>query len=147
MLKLKVIEHGSADWRASVKLREKILRAPLGASFSEEELEQESEDLQIAGYINEQLVVTAVLVREEKQLKMQRVAVDDGFRNKGIGAQLLTFCENIAVNKNYHSIYCHARNTAVKFYQDNGYTAEGDFFNEDGIPHLKMRKALVIDDK
>lgn len=147
MLKLKEIHYQSQEWREAVKLREKILRAPLGSTFTAAELEQESADLHIAGYLQQQLVATAVLVLEKDQCKMQRVAVEDGFRKQGIGAQLLAFCENLSLNKNYPSIYCHARNTAEKFYRDNGYTAEGDYFDEDGIPHLKMQKFLYQKDK
>jgi predicted GNAT family N-acyltransferase len=39
-------------------------------------------------------------------------------------------------------MYCHARDSAVNFYLKNGYTGIGNYFNEDGIPHLKMRKEL-----
>jgi predicted GNAT family N-acyltransferase len=42
----------------------------------------------------------------------------------------------------FRTIYCHARDSAVSFYLKNRYMAEGDYFDEDTIPHLKMRKKL-----
>jgi len=83
-----------------------------------------------------------VLVREEGQLKMQRVAVLASLRGQGIGARMMIFCEEIAHKLGVLKIYCHARNSAVDFYRQNQYLAQGDYFDEDGIPHLKMIKRL-----
>ena len=138
----KFIEHGSADWEKAVELREKILRIPLGARFTKEELAEEKDHFQLVGFINDELIATAVLVPEQRVLKMQRVVVKAAIRNLNIGSKMMAFCEVFARDKNYHSIYCHARDTAVDFYLKNSYKGEGDYFDEDGIPHLKMSKTL-----
>lgn len=136
----KTIPHGSPDWKKAVSLRENILRKPLGAVFSPEELEEEKDHIQIAGFINNELIATAVLVPELTVLKMQRVVVSDDLRNQHIGSRMMEFCEEYARNEGYQSLYCHARNTAVNFYLNNGYTIEGEYFDEDRIPHVKMWK-------
>ncbi|MGB0391197.1 MAG: GNAT family N-acetyltransferase [Salibacteraceae bacterium] len=138
----KEIEYRSKEWEEAVNLREKILREPLGSKFSEEELEDEKDHIQIAGFLNEKLVATAVLVTEGQNMKMQRVVVTDNLRSKNIGSRLMSFCEQLARDRNIKIMYCHARNTAVKFYTRNDYQKEGDYFGEDGIPHLKMIKNL-----
>lgn len=137
-----VIEYGSQDWKNAVKLREDILRVPLGSTFSAEELAEEKDHIQIAGYLDKQLVATAVLVPERDQMKMQRVVVLENLRNTNIGSKMMQFCEAIAIDQASKEIYCHARDTAVNFYSRNHYEKIGDYFNEDGIPHLKMRKRL-----
>ena len=38
---LKIIDHGSKEYQQMIKLRDDILRKPLGLSFSPEELEKE----------------------------------------------------------------------------------------------------------
>ena len=38
-----------------------------------------------------------------------------------------------------HEYYLHAQTYAVKFYERFGFIAEGDEFEEAGIPHLQMR--------
>ncbi|MBR9859408.1 GNAT family N-acetyltransferase [bacterium] len=139
----KIIEHGSMDWEKAVSLREKVLRKPQGAFFTVEELQKESNDIQVAGFIEGRVIACAVLVEEGAIYKMQRVAVSEELRNQKIGKKLLEFCNSYAIKNGISSIYCHARNTAVKFYSENGYIAEGDYFDEDGIPHLKMRKILI----
>ena len=139
----KVIDHGTEEWKKAVKLREDILRAPLGSVFTEAELKEESKHIHVVGYLNDELVATAVLVPEaDKKIKMQRVVVKKELRNHKIGSDMMDYCENLVREDGYGLIYCHARNTAVRFYLNNGYQPEGDYFDEDGIPHLKMFKEL-----
>lgn len=73
---------------------------------------------------------------------MQCFVVKENLTNKGIGSRMMIFCENVAKKNGFKNLYSHARVTAVKFYLKNGYEAEGDYFKEDFIPHLKMNKVL-----
>lgn len=141
-LSFKIINHSSPEYEAAVKLREGILRKPLGLTFLPEELEAEKEHIQIAGFQGDEVISTAVLVPEGKDYKMQRVVVKQGMQDSGIGSKMMEFCEDYARNQNIRSIYCHARDSAVNFYLKNNWVAEGDYFDEDTIPHLKMRKVL-----
>lgn len=138
----KEIAYKSPEWNQAVRLREKILREPLGSSFTERELEEEKNHIQIAGFLNDELIATAVLVPENNILKMQRVAVSEKFQGKGIGSNMMLFCEKLATARKFNVLYCHARDSAINFYMKNNYERCGDFFDEDGIPHLKMQKNL-----
>ena len=139
----KIINHGTLEYRAAVALREEILRKPLGLTFLAEELEVEKDHIHIVGFKGDEVVATAVLVPEGDTCKMQRVVVKSDMQDSGIGSQMMIFCESQAKAQGFKSIYCHARNTAVPFYLKNQYVAEGDYFDEDTIPHLKMRKLLT----
>ncbi len=143
----KIVEHASKDWRTAVNLREEILRKPLGGKFSEQELEEEKNHTQIVGFIDNELIATAVLVPEYEKLKMQRVVVSNENRNLQIGSKMMGFCEEVALKNGINVIYCHARDSAVNFYLKNGYKREGEYFDEDGIPHLKMVKFLQKETK
>ena len=112
-------------------------------SLTLEELELEKEHIHIAGFLGQELCATAVLVPEGNTTKMQRVAIRSSFQNKGIGSLMMTFCEDYAREKGYGSVYCHARGTAIPFYLKNQDALEGNPFEEDGIPHHKMRKILA----
>lgn len=138
----KEIKYNSENWKNAVKLREKILREPLGSQFTDKELEEEKDHIQVAGFLDDKLIATAVLVPEGEKMKMQRVVVVEKLRNNDIGSKMIQFCESLAVEKGIKTIYCHARDSAVNFYDRNNYEKEGDYFNEDGIPHLKMKKEL-----
>lgn len=131
----KVVDFGSDDYKKSVSLREEILRKPLGLTFTLEELELEKEHIHIAGFLGQELCATAVLVPEGNTTKMQRVATKASFQNKGIGSLMMAFCEEYAREQGYHSVYCHARGSAIPFYLKNQYSLEGDSFDEDSIPH------------
>ncbi len=143
-LNFKIINHTSPEYKAAVKLREEILRKPLGLTFLSEELEAEKEHIQIAGFQGDEVISTAVLITEGKDYKMQRVVVKQGLQDSGIGSKMMKFCEDYARKQGIGSIYCHARDSAVNFYLKNNWVAEGDYFDEDTIPHLKMRKILSV---
>ena len=139
----KLIAYGSDGWKSAVQLREEILRKPLGSFFTVEELEEERNHLHIVGLLGNELIATAVLVPEGDAMKMQRVVVKEGNQDSGIGSKMMVFCEKIANEKKTQRIYCHARDTAVNFYLKNNYLAEGEYFPEDGIPHLLMYKQMT----
>lgn len=140
----KLVEHGSEEWRAAVRLREEILRKPLGSYFTEEELEEEKNHIQIVGLLDGEIIATTVLVPEKQAMKMQRVVVKDELRSSGIGSEMMLFCEKISLENGKYRIFCHARDTAVNFYLNNQYLIEGAYFPEDGIPHVKMIKEINI---
>lgn len=50
----------------------------------------------IAGFLDQELCATAVLVSKGDVIKMQRVAIKGCFQNKGIGSALIVFCDNYA---------------------------------------------------
>lgn len=142
----KIIDSNNPYYSKATILVQKILRDPINLPFDEVEIEEEKKYIRIAGFQDSELIATALLVPDKNKLKMQRVAVDSGHQNSGIGSKLLKFCEDFAIKNNYQEIYCHARDadgkSAVNFYLKNNYFADGDKFNEDGIAHLKMRKIL-----
>jgi predicted GNAT family N-acyltransferase len=139
----KIIAYGSSEYKEAVTLRENILRKPLGTIFTQEELAQEKDHIHVAGLLNDKIVATAVLVPEKNCYKMQRVAVDLTLQSTGIGSKLMQFCEQYACERGIKEIYCSARSTAIPFYLKNGYKLEGEPYDEDGIPHQKMRKNLA----
>lgn len=138
----KEITYRSPEWIQAVRLREKILREPLGSKFTDKELQGEKTHIQIAGFLDNELIATAVLVPEGREMKMQRVVVSENLRNKHIGSEMMSYCEKLAVDRHFKIMYCHARDSAVNFYTKNSYERVGDYFDEDGIPHLKMKKIL-----
>jgi N-acetylglutamate synthase-like GNAT family acetyltransferase len=138
----KTITHGSDEYKEVLTLRDEVLWKPLGITFPPEALAKEKDHIQIAGFREGEVIAASVLVPENDKCKMQRVVVKTNLQASGIGSQMLEFCESYSKAQGYKSIYCHARDKAVAFYLKNNYTPEGDYFDEDGIPHLKMIKLL-----
>lgn len=95
----KIIKHGSSEYQSAVSLRNKILRQPLGLSLTPEEQEQEKVYIHIAGFSEDDLCATAVLVPEDNLLKMRQVAVKENVQRKGHASAMLKFCEDYALDK------------------------------------------------
>ncbi|TNE79103.1 MAG: GNAT family N-acetyltransferase [Bacteroidetes bacterium] len=140
-LRIEIIPHGSEQYEASVALRDKVLRQPLGLQFSEEELAKESDQIHVIASVDDALIGVLVLVPiGPKTYKMRQVAVAPEWQGKGIGTRLVSFSEEYAIRKGVCCIELHARKEAVQFYLDLAYTKLGDEFVEVGIPHFKMEK-------
>ncbi|MCR6721849.1 MAG: GNAT family N-acetyltransferase [Chitinophagaceae bacterium] len=140
---LKIIDHGSAEYRQMVKLRDDILRKPLGLTFTEDELEQEKDHLLIAAFEDEHMLGCCMLIEEKPGLaRLRQMAVLNDLQGKGIGRALMNFAENIARDRGYRSICMHARANALGFYEKVGYRIKGEQFTEVTIPHYMMEKDL-----
>lgn len=140
---LKIIDHGSKEYRQMVNLRTEILRKPLGLNFSEEELEIEKNEILIGAFEEDKMLACCMLVQEgEKNCRLRQMAVLNNLQGKGIGRALMIFAENIARDRGFKRLTMHARKTALGFYERLGYKVCGDEFKELTIPHFIMEKNL-----
>jgi predicted GNAT family N-acyltransferase len=140
---LKQIDHGTPEYKQMVKLRDDILRRPLGLNFSAEELAREKEDILLGAFDEDEILACCLLTRiDDKTLKLRQMAVQKNLQGKGIGASIMSFAETIARDKGYKNLVMHARNTAIGFYEKFGYKVKGDEFIEVNVPHHLMEKRL-----
>jgi ribosomal protein S18 acetylase RimI-like enzyme len=140
---LKIIDHGTKEYEEMVKLRDDILRRPLGLKFSPEELENEKHNLMMAAYEDDHILGCCMLVEEAPQtVRLRQMAVLNDLQGKGIGKALMQFAENLARDRGYKKITMHARQNAVGFYEKMGYRRVGESFIEITIPHYVMEKDL-----
>ena len=142
---LKQIDHGSAEYKKMVELRKEILRKPLGLDFSEADLESEKYDTLIAAFDDDEMVGCCMLCKiDDERVKLRQMAVHEDVQGKGLGAAILNFAENIARDKGYKTIFMHARESAVGFYEKLGYQINSEVFKEVNIPHYVMEKTLEV---
>ncbi len=140
---LKIIDHGSEEYQLMVKLRDDILRKPLGLTFTPEELEKEKENMLIAAFEEEQILGCCMLVEEPPSgIRLRQMAVLNDLQGKGIGRALMNFAENLARDRGFRAVTMHARKNAVGFYEKMGYRVTSDEFTEVNIPHYVMEKKL-----
>lgn len=140
---LKIIDHGTAEYEQMVKLRDDILRKPLGLSFTDDELEREKNNLHIVAYEDERMLGCCMLIEEDPQtVRLRQMAVMNDLQGKGIGKALMQFAENLARDRGYKRITMHARKEASGFYEKMGYKRLGSEFQEITIPHYVMEKEL-----
>jgi len=134
---------GSDLYRQALALREAILRRRLGLSISAEELADDETRQHFCALLFGRVVGSVSLKPlGEALLQLKQMAVAQDWQRKGIGRQLLTLAEGWAGSSGFHLMVLNARIGAEGFYTTFGYLAEGEPFEENTVPHVKMSKRL-----
>jgi predicted GNAT family N-acyltransferase len=89
------------------------------------------------------VVATCRLRFPQGHCKLERMVVEKNLREIGIGRELLAEAEWEALRQGASEMIIHAQRQVEGFYAVCGYTAGGDTFLEEGIPHVQMRKRLA----
>ena len=142
-MEIRTIKYNSEDYFKEQKLRNRVLRIPLGLNLFDENMENEISDIHIGAFKGN--ILTGILLLtpvDDKIVKMRQVGVDTDYQNLGIGTSLVQFSETLAIDRGYKKITMHARKTAVDFYIKLGYETIGEEFSEVSIPHFKLTKNL-----
>jgi predicted GNAT family N-acyltransferase len=138
------IAFGTPAFDEAVQLRYEVLRRPLGLTYTVEQLSAEYDQLHLAAYSDAAVLVGYLnLTPQDAQIvKMRQVAVAPTWQRKGVGNALVQASEELAQQLGFARMVLHARETAVPFYNALGYNSVGTRFEEVGIPHFRMEKAL-----
>ena len=129
----------------AIRLRDEVLRRPLGRSIVDDPIEQEVDQVHFGYYDGGALLGTATLQElPGGRLKMRQVAVDPRAQRRQVGQALVRACEAFAKTHDAVALYCHARSSARAFYERCGWEAFGEPFEEVGLPHVKMRDPYFV---
>lgn len=140
---LKIIDHGSNEYLQMIKLRDDILRKPLGLGFTPQELEKEKDNMLIGAFEDDDMLGCCMLVEKNPEtVRLRQMAVLNDLQGKGIGRALMNFAENLARDRGYKIMSMNARKNAVGFYEKMGYKVTSNEFTELTIPHYVMEKKL-----
>ena len=135
---------GMPGWAEMVRLRYQVLRAPLGLSFSEDQLAAEANQLHLALWLGDTLAATLLLLPPDPTgaAKLRQMAVRPGLERQGFGTRLVRHGE--AESRRLGSVQAtlSARADAVPFYLRLGYETYGEPFIEVSVPHRSMRRSL-----
>ncbi len=143
VVEVREAEFGSAEQLASIELRRRVLRWPLGLDFAAEQLAAEDFEFHLVGVLDSVVVACLVLTPlESGRIKMRQVAVEPELQGRGFGAELVRFSEVFARELGFSRMVLNARDTAVAFYLKLEYEIEGEPFVEVSIPHRRMVKGL-----
>ena len=135
---------GSELYRDALRLREDILRRPLGLAVSHEELADDTMRQHFCA-VDCGVVVGTVSLRplDETTLHLKQMAVAQQKRDARIGSQLVAHAEHWGSSAGFRIMIAHARVGAEGFYLKHGYTQDGDAFFEQTIPHVRVTKRLA----
>lgn len=125
-------------------IREKVFVEEQGFQNEFDDLDKKSQHIVI--YETDYFEPIATCRYYESDLKGEyivgRVAVIKGFRGKGIGSILLKNVEREVKKLNGTSISAHAQCKAIGFYNSLGYKEYGEIEDDEGVPHIWMKKDL-----
>ena len=138
------ISYNTKYYKEACRLRDDILRKPLGMSLYDQNLEEEKDHIHIIGKSSNDEVLAYLQFRllDDNTAKMQQVAVRKKNQANGIGRRLVNHSEQFIKNTGVRFIVLHAREPVIGFYEKLGYQKIGEKFLEVTIPHYKMKKSI-----
>ena len=139
-----LLRTGTPAYEQMISLRMAVLLEPIGIPCSYIDPVKEASDLLIGAYADGQLAGCCILTRvSDTTVQLRQMAVASFVQKKGVGAAILSFAEDKALENGYHTLVMHARDTVLPFYEKCGYKIAGEQFFEVGIGHHKMQKELL----
>ena len=127
------------------ELRWIVLRKPWKKPRGSEKDDIENNSTHIMACIEKEIVgVGRIHLKSKEKMQIRYMAVKENYRSKGIGTLILKELEKRAKNKPIKYIILNARENALQFYINNGYSiiAKGDTLF-DSIYHWRMQKILM----
>lgn len=133
------VPEDSADIRISVFVREQ--------HFENEFDETDKISTHYVLYKQDMPVATlrSYLLTEDDGLCIGRVSVVKEFRGRGIGKEIMEKAEKELVKQGMSgkTVWVHSQCTAAGFYEKLGYEASGNIDDDEGVPHVWMKKILI----
>ena len=80
----------------------------------------------------------------KKSWRLRMMATEEKVRHQGFGKALVLAVERYLSEQAGETLWCHARASALSFYEVLGFKIDGDVFEIENIgPHLLMHKSLA----
>ena len=98
--------------------------------------------LHFGGFQDDKLVCVASLFQDGESMRLRKFATDPEFQSKGFGTQMLEHLVEVAKAKGAQQFWFDARESALPFYERNGYAAEGERFYKGDVPYRRVTRAL-----
>jgi GNAT superfamily N-acetyltransferase len=132
------------EWEEYYDLRYRILRQPLGKERGSERNEGDATGIHFALYHDDSLQAIARLDEvDDKTCQVRFVAVESDLQGKGLGKLIMLAVEARGKADGYGKMILHARDYALPFYENLGYTLIGPSYKLfDVLQHFLMEKEL-----
>ncbi|MEO8762092.1 MAG: GNAT family N-acetyltransferase [Bacteroidia bacterium] len=132
------------DFELYYKLRYEVLRKPWDQPLGSEL--DETDSTSIHAYIkenNEAIACARLNFVDDTTAQIRYMAVHPNYQGKGLGKLVITYLEGISKENNRLVVILHARENAVDFYENCGYTInEKSYLLWGKIQHFLMQKHL-----
>jgi len=141
--RIRVVVPGDDDLEHCFAVRREVFIEGQGIDEREEMDGRDGECLHLLAVGGRGEAVGTVRLRVVDGLaKLERLAVREPWRGRGVGARLVEAFEREARARGLGAVLLGSQVEAIGFYEACGYRLEGDPFLDAGIPHRWMRKVL-----
>ena len=79
---------------------------------------------------------------QNQRWTLGRLAILKAYRGKSLGSYLVEQAELYALKQGATSLWLHAQEQAIPFYEKCGYVPTGSFEPDEGCPHIWMTKSF-----
>lgn len=136
---------GPADVRGAFAVRERVFCVEQGVPLSVEIDEHDDEALHLVALERDggRVIGTLRLLSSGGVAKVGRVAVDRDWRGLGIASRMLELALAEAREQGYREALLASQLDATGLYERAGFAVDSEPFDEVGITHVWMRRALL----
>jgi GNAT superfamily N-acetyltransferase len=129
---IREVAFGSDGYHALLSVRDRVLRRPIGWVLRDKDVANDAQERHFGAFDGETAIGCALLKPEgEGVAQLRQVAVEDGYKNMGIGAALIGAVEAAARAAGTLRLETRARRTARRLYERLGYAAMPGGFEDE----------------
>ena len=139
MFRIERIATTSSIFEEIREIRRRVFIQEQGVSPANEFDDTDREAVHFLAWLDDAAVGTARLYGEGAVARIGRVAVLASVRGRGVGIAIMEHALVEARRLGYGEVVVHAQTRVRSFYERLGFQAEGDAYEEEGIPHVSMR--------
>lgn len=137
------VDCDSALFENALRLRDRVLREPLGRPSAREERARDLGGQHFVALSGNQVAGCTSLFRSGTTGELKAMAVSGEARGVGIGGALCRYVETIARESGCTCLVAEARSDALGFYKSCGFMAVGEDYMMHGVSHRRVRKDLA----
>ena len=132
-----------ADYAPCIALRRAVFMGEQGISEAEEMDDLDDSAVHLLATIDKRPVGTARILIAGNTGKIGRICVLADQRGTGLGAKLvIAAIDYLRTIPTITSVKLSAQDHALGFYEKLGFVAQGPFYDDAGIPHKDMVRAI-----
>jgi predicted GNAT family N-acyltransferase len=133
----------NAELDAAIALRHEVFCREQGVPPQDELDGRDDDGLHLVAVEDGEVLATCRLVWVGSTVQFSRLAVEHGYRGRGVGSKLLAMAEDEARSTRARRMVLHAQTHAIDLYAHHGWRTRGPRFVEAGIEHVAMEKPLA----
>ena len=128
---------------AALDLRRRVFAVEQGIRPEADRDGRDGEAIHLVAVEEGAVVGTCRLVVTGGVAMLGRLAVEPSGRRRGVGRAVLEAAEGTARTEGARRVALHAQMPVLAFYEESGYSRNGEVFEDEGIDHVSMEKWLA----